>query len=135
MRQVLSGMGFRETCNLSLIPKKVGQFFLPKNASFVELLNPLSEDLSIFRPNMIISLLTTVAYNRNRQMYDMRLFEIGNVAWKDKDQTVKTEKTHIAGVLAGHRQENAWYGNAQEFDFYDIKGAVGELLSASGIST
>lgn len=134
VRQVLSGMGFRETCNLSLIHKKFGQDFLPPKTSFVELLNPLSEDLSVFRPSMVISLLTSVAYNRNRQMHDMRLFEIGNVAWKDDGQSIKTEKTQIAGVLAGHRQENAWYGSAQEFDFYDMKGVVEGLLSKCGIA-
>ncbi len=133
VRQILSGMGFRETCNLSLIHKKNGQDFLPQKTDFVALLNPLSEDLSVFRPNMIISLLTSVAYNRNRQMHDMRLFEIGNVAWKEKGHSVKTEKTQIAGILAGHRQENAWYGKAKEFDFYDIKGVVEGLLEKLGI--
>ncbi|NIA29164.1 MAG: phenylalanine--tRNA ligase subunit beta [Actinobacteria bacterium] len=133
VRQTVSGMGFRETCNLSLIHKKFGHEFLPQKTGFVELLNPLSEDLGVFRPNMIVSLLTSVAYNRNRQMHDMRLFEIGNVAWKEDGRSVKTEKTQIAGILAGHRQENAWYGKAKEFDFYDIKGVVEGLLAKTGI--
>ena len=132
LQGILVGFGFYQTLNLSLIHKKFGETFLPENAQFVELLNPLSEDLTVFRPSLLVSLLTTVAYNRNRQMHDMRLFEIGNVAWKD-DSAFKSEFVQIAGVIAGDRSPNAWYGKAAANDFYDIKAVVDSFLGKLGI--
>ena len=134
IQHMLCGMGFNETVNLSLIDKKFGGPFLPKDASFVNLLNPLSEDLTVFRPSLLISLLNTISYNRNRQMFNMRLFEIGNIAWKPNDGHFKTEKPFISGVLAGARVENSWYGKAELYDFYDVKGIVTSVLANVGVS-
>lgn len=134
LQQLMSSFGLRETLNLSLINKRHGKPFLPRGSDFIELLNPLSEDLTVFRPSLLVSLLTSVAYNRNRQMHDMRLFEIGNVAVKPAGGGFKKEETKLAAMLAGHRIGNNWYSKAEAFDFYDIKGLVVSLLKKLGIN-
>jgi len=45
------------------------------DGSLVELINPPeARELSVFRPEPVISALTTVSYNRNRQIANIRLF-------------------------------------------------------------
>ncbi len=134
IRTVLTGLGFYETINLSLVNPELAKPFLPEKQEFVELLNPLSADLSVFRPNMLFSLLSSVAYNRNRQFHNLRFFEIGNVAWRNHRQQM-TETTQIAAVMTGERESQTWYQKAEPIDFYDIKGALVALLEKLGLSS
>jgi phenylalanyl-tRNA synthetase beta chain len=134
IQHLLRSLGLYETLNLSLVDKKFGKPFLPDNTSLVTLLNPLSEDLTVFRPNLILSLLNTVSYNRNRQMHNMQLYEIGNIAWTNSEG-LKTEKSFIAGILAGQRNESTWYGNTEQYDFYDVKGFVTAILSNLNVTS
>ena len=134
IRHFLAGLGYRETINLSLVSPQSGRDFLQGGSEFVELLNPLSPDMSVFRPNLLLSLLTSVAYNRNRQLNNLRFFEIGNVAWQNGDNSI-SEFTQVAGVLAGKRYEENWYQKPEQFDFFDIKGAVIGVLRKFGISS
>lgn len=131
LRTILSGLGLKETVSLSLVTPQMAKMFLPENAQVVELLNPLSAELSVFRPNLLISILTSAAYNRNRQNSNLRLFEIGNVAWKIGDEY--KEKKQIVLLLAGKRQEQTWSTKEAEFDFYDIKGLATAFLQKLGI--
>ncbi len=133
LRKYLSGFGFKETISLSLVSPSLAKAFLPAESELVELLNPFSPELSTFRTNLILSLLSNVAYNRNRQMQNLRLFEIGDAAWRIVGKKEVTEKCQVTGVLAGKRSEQTWNQNAEPFDFYDIKGAVTGLLSMLGI--
>ncbi len=133
LRYFLAGFGCRETVSYSLISEKLAEPFLPEQCEFVKLINPLSLDMAGFRPSIILSLLTNVAYNRNRQMPDMRLFEIGNVAWKKPQQQEFTEITQIGVVLAGKKQQQAWNAKETAYNFYDIKGAVDAFLRKCGI--
>jgi phenylalanyl-tRNA synthetase beta chain len=131
LRMLISGFGLKETVSLSLVTPQVAKLFLPVDSSEIELLNPLSAELSVFRPSLLISILTVVAYNRNRQSPNLRLFEIGNVAWKKQNNVI--EKKQVVALLAGKRQEQAWYGKEVEFDFYDVKGLANALLDKLGI--
>jgi phenylalanyl-tRNA synthetase beta chain len=133
-RKLLAGSGFKETVSLSLVNSQWGGAFLPGEGELVELLNPLSPELSVFRPNLVLSLLTNVTYNRNRQIQNLRLFEIGDVAWRKQNKGAIAEKCQVAGVLAGKRLDQTWYQKAESFDYYDIKGAVEALLRNIGIA-
>jgi len=126
LRILLSGFGLRETVSLSLVTPQLADRFLPTGGERVELLNPLSAELSTFRPSLLISALANVAYNRNRQISTLRFFEIGNAAWKKQGEYV--EKKQGVVILAGDRQEQAWHSQAHAFDFYDIKGIALSML-------
>ena len=132
LRSILSGIGLKETVSLSLVTPQSAKMFLPVDATMVELLNPLSAELSVFRPNLLISILSSAAYNRNRQNSNLRLFEIGNVAWKTGNDYI--EKKQVVILLAGKRQEQTWYAKEEQFDFYDMKGLATALLEKLGIS-
>jgi len=131
LRVLLSGFGLRETVSLSLVTPQIADKFLPADSERVELLNPLSAELSTFRPSLLISALANVAYNRNRQISTLRFFEIGHAAWKRQGEYV--EKKQGVVVLAGDRQEQAWHSPSQSFDFYDIKGLAAALMKKLSI--
>ncbi len=133
IRHYLAGFGFKETVAYSLVSEKSAEPFMPSEKEFAKLLNPISRDMAGFRPSLLLSLLTTVAYNRNRQSSSLRLYEIGNVAWKDPQKEEFTEFTQIGGILAGKSQEQSWYGPEKSYNFYDIKGAVTALIHKCGI--
>ena len=132
VRLLLSGLGLKETVSVSLVTPQIAGRFLAPECGLVELLNPLNAELSVFRPSLLISALSTVAYNRNRQIHTLRLFELGHVAWKEQDSFI--EKKQGVVLLAGHRQEQTWYDRAVDFDFYDIKGVAHHLLSKLGVT-
>ncbi|OGB99474.1 phenylalanine--tRNA ligase subunit beta [candidate division KSB1 bacterium RBG_16_48_16] len=127
IRTFLSGIGFCETANLSLVYPDLAKYFLPNGSRFVELLNPLSADLSVFRPAILLSLMNAVAYNRNRQHQNLMLYEIGNAGWKNRDNNV-VERTQIACILAGKRNDGVWFQKAEPFDYFDMKGIAHSFL-------
>jgi len=134
VRHFLAGFGFKETVAYSLVSEKLAEPFIPSEKEFAKLLNPISRDMAGFRPSLLLSLLTSVAYNRNRQIPNLRLFEIGNVASKEPAKTGFFELTQIGAVLAGKSQEQSWYSQEASYNFYDIKGAVTALLQKCGIN-
>ncbi|MBD3386163.1 phenylalanine--tRNA ligase subunit beta [candidate division KSB1 bacterium] len=133
IRSVLTGLGFWETINLSLVNPQIAKPFLPEKQQFVELLNPLNTELSVFRPNMLYSLMTSVSYSRNRQFQNLRFFQVGNVAWMSPENQI-TEMTQIAAVITGQRKTQTWYQKPEAFDFYDIKGALFSLFDKLGVT-
>lgn len=131
LRSLLAGYGLRETLSLSMVSPAASGLFLPAGAGMVELLNPLSAEWSVFRSSLLISLLNNAAYNRNRQHPNLRLFEIGNAAWRMNDQFVEVKQ--VTGLLVGENLAAAWHTRPRPVDFYDIKGIVLALLQELGI--
>ncbi|RPI02339.1 MAG: phenylalanine--tRNA ligase subunit beta [Calditrichaeota bacterium] len=132
LRGYLAGAGFKETIAFNLTSAKIAASFIQPERSLVELVNPLSSDWAVFRPNILTTLLSSVAYNRHRQIPNLRLFEIGDAAWLINGAC--EERLQIGAVLAGERVEKSWSTAAEEIDFYDAKGAVEHLLSQADIS-
>ncbi|MDZ7317255.1 MAG: phenylalanine--tRNA ligase subunit beta [candidate division KSB1 bacterium] len=132
VRRMLVSAGLRETVAYNLVPRKIAEAFLPNGLECVNLINPLSADMAVFRPNILISLLGTAAYNRNRQMPDLRIYEIGQSGWKINGKI--EEKLQIGVLLCGERLNKEWYQGPVAFDFYDIKGIYEHLFEGIGIS-
>lgn len=131
IRQILAGAGLKETIAYNLTSFKQAEMFINAGQEPVMLLNPISTDLAVFRPNIILTLLATTAYNRNRQIQNLRLFEIGDAAWASGG--VHEERPQIGGVVAGERIQKSWSQQAAANDFYDVKGIVEHLLSRADI--
>ncbi len=133
MREYLTGFGFMENVSFSLVSERHANPFLPAETKIVALMNPMSTDMAVFRSSVLISLLTNVAYNRNRQIPNLRFYEIGNAAYKVPGKDEYREWVEVCGILAGKKTENTWYGKEEAFDFYDIKGVVTAFLNKCGI--
>lgn len=121
--------GYNEILTQNMIEPNVASKFTEK---FVEIANPLGEELSIMRPNILPSLLKSISNNVRVGNHSLKLFEIG------KEFNISDEKNlFIDGVkeseklllgIYGYSELKQWSIPERNYDFYDIKGSVIELL-------
>ena len=132
VREYLTGMGLMENVSYSLVSETFTKPFLAEGTESVALLNPMSGDMAVFRSSVLVSLLTNTAYNRNRQIPGVRIYEIGSAACKDPKDGYR-EWLQVGGVLAGVKSDNTWHGRQELYDFYDMKGTITALFKKCGI--
>lgn len=125
--QQLVAQGFYEIYNNSLTTPK----HCKNTDAMVEILNPLSSELSVMRTNLLYGMLETIQFNTNRQQQDLRLFEFGNTYHKTEKGT-KQIATLCIGVT-GQQHPNHWAVAEKKFDFFFLKGVVSALLQRLGI--
>ena len=94
----------------------------------VELINPMSADMSVMRQSIIPGLLRNVSYNLSRGVANVQLFEIGAVFSAAEGRKRPKERRRLAGVLVGAMHEASWNEVARPFDFFDGKGVVENLV-------
>ena len=123
---MLAASGFNEILNNSLTKASNGALTTSKqDGKPVVLKNPLSRDLSILRTSMFFGALETLAYNKNRQAGNIKLFEFGHTYHGFGERTV--EKATLALVLTGAHEPDSWMGS-RPFSFFDIKSEVMNLI-------
>lgn len=123
---LLAANGFNEILNNSLTKASNGALTTSKqDGTPVALKNPLSRDLSILRTSMFFGALETLAYNKNRQAGNIKLFEFGHTYHGFGERTV--EKATLALVLTGSHEPDSWMGS-RPFSFFDIKSEVMNLI-------
>ncbi|KQC28915.1 phenylalanine--tRNA ligase subunit beta [Flagellimonas eckloniae] len=127
---MLAAQGFYEIMTNSLVGAESQNVF-NTGANPVEMLNPLSSDLSVLRTSMLFSGLQTVSYNNNRQKTNLRLFEFGKTY--NKVGTENKEKQHLAIFISGNRSEDSWATDSKKTDFFFLKGCVETIFSRLGI--
>jgi phenylalanyl-tRNA synthetase beta chain len=77
------------------------------------------------RNSLIPSMAMTLQYNRNRQIKNLKLFEINRVFIPpQKANTLPFEDTKLVIGLLGKREFDMWFSKHQDNDFFDIKGLV-----------
>lgn len=123
-KDILYGMGLYEITTYSFIsPKEYDKFEVDKDNSlrnYVEIENPLGEDFSSMRTTLLPNMLKVISKNSNYGIKKGMLFEIGNTFHKeDKDMPVEIRKISMG-----------MYG---DFDFFNIKGVVENLLEKFGV--
>ncbi|NEN24011.1 phenylalanine--tRNA ligase subunit beta [Cryomorpha ignava] len=131
--QALVGRGFSEMMSNGLtrsdyIKEVTGN---QDDKSLVYMLNPLSEELDVLRPDLTISMLESVAYNLNRQADRLMLFEIGKSYEKVEDGYRETTKLAIA--LAGTRFRESWSSPADASDSSDLRGHINAVFQIMGL--
>ncbi len=125
VKTTLAGFGFSEVVTYNLVSKKSALLFASED-QHVYLINPLSEDLSTLRPNLLVSLLNSVRWNRNRSIKDLKFFELGTAFSVESERPVEHQR--LTGIVTGNLQEKSWRGESSPVDFYTIKGFVEHLL-------
>ena len=125
----LIAQGFYEVYNNSLTTPKHGG----NVDEMVEILNPLSSELSVMRTHLLYGMLEAIQFNNNRQQQNLRFFEIGNSYHKTENGTVQTPTLAIAAT--GQQLPNHWSVAEQKSDFFFLKGIVKTLLQRLGVST
>lgn len=121
----LIGRGYQEAITYSFIDPKLHQLF--EGGEAVELLNPISADMSTMRTSLVPGLVDTLVRNLNRQQSRVRLYEKG-LRFVPSEAGL-TQVPGIAGLIYGPRYEAAWSADKGEVDFYDLKGDLESLLA------
>ena len=126
----LAGMGFNEIFTNSITNSKY--YTEDVLASSVKMLNNLSADLDVMRPQMLQTGLEVLAYNINRKNNNLRFFENGKTY--SKENTGYKEQEHLVLFLTGTLQEQGWSQKEKLVDFYDLKSFCHSVLQQVGIS-
>jgi len=122
----LCGRGYHEAINYSFVDPLLQQALYPERPT-MQLLNPISSELSEMRLGMWPGLLASMIYNAHRQQSAIQLFEAGVVF--DGNGDALQERGCIAGLLTGQSGLLNWSEPSRAFDFYDVKGDLQALFS------
>ncbi len=136
----LSANGYYETWSNSLTNKKyAGLLKEYPESDAVHIHNPLSADLGMMRQTMLFGLLELTAYNNNRQVNDVRVYEMGNVYQKLSDDRTKDvthrfkETAMLAILISGNNAPESWYTERKPATFFDLKDTFFALLNKCGV--
>lgn len=124
---MLASKGFYEIMTNSLVSSNITS----DDETAVQMLNPLSSDLSVLRTSMLHSGLQTVSYNHNRQKTDLKLFEFGKTY--HKIDGAYQEKQHLSIFVSGERKQNSWAIDSRKSDFFYLKGIVHNIFERLGL--
>jgi len=127
----LTGLGFYEIFTNSITNSAFYNEDVLKTT--VKMINSLSIELDIMRPEMLQGGLQVITHNNNRKNFNLRLFEFGKT-YASLPDMVYQETNHLALYLSGNVNEQDWKIKSLKTDFYYLKGAVENLLSLTGIS-
>jgi phenylalanyl-tRNA synthetase beta chain len=130
----LAAQGYNEMMGLSLIESKNYQDIYPlEENSLVYINNTSNIYLDIMRPELLISGLTSVLHNHNRQQMDLRLFEYGKSYLKMGEDFQETE--YLTIFISGKRRLESWRHDFKpQVDFFDMKHVVNQILNRLGIT-
>ncbi len=79
MRFLSTSLGYFENVNYAFSDPKAKRLFGDTFKESPELLNPVSPEMSIMRPSLLINLIDALTYNVKHQESDVKFFEIGKV--------------------------------------------------------
>ncbi len=128
----LNSVGFHEMMANSLTsPEYVALSAQIQPEFTVQLLNPLSQDLSVMRQSLLFSGLEAIAYNINRRNFDLKLFEFGKVYRKLPSGLEELKKMSL--FICGNKNETNWHSKEEATDFFVMKGYVESILQRIGI--
>lgn len=126
LERTMLSIGCNEISTYSFVsPKNFDKIRIPADSPLrktVVITNPLGEDTSVMRTTIIPSMCEVLARNYNYRNAVARLYEIGNEYIPVSGKELPDEPARLAIGM---------YGN--NVDFYDIKGAVDEIMEEMGI--
>ena len=104
--------------------------FVRGGDAYVRLANPMAEDESYLRRELLETLARRAEHNLAQHHRDVRLFEIGSV-FLPSPSGLPREEMRVAAIVMGHRHPPHWSDAASpDFDEWDAKG-FGELIATT----
>lgn len=128
--ETLAANGFSEIFTNSIAGEKY--YDARQLESVVPILNSLSEELTIMRPDMLHSGLESLAYNINRKNSHLRFFEDGKIYGKGEQGF--WEKEMLSLMSTGLIRDTHWLAPGRSSGIFYIKGIAEGLLHLSGIA-
>ncbi|HSV88762.1 MAG TPA: phenylalanine--tRNA ligase subunit beta [Bacteroidales bacterium] len=137
---MLSARGFNEIMNNSLTKSSYYAANGFDDSKSVRILNPLSQDLDVLRQNLLFGGIETIAYNINRKVNRLLLYEFGKAYSFEKTAGTPgntldpfVEKSQLSLYLTGLQQPESWRRKPENADFFDLKAAVEAVFNRLGI--
>lgn len=154
----LVGCGFHEILNNSL--QKASYYTQGCQQTYkaedcVQLLNPLSQDLSVLRQSLLFGGLESISRNTAHRMPDQRMFEFGNCYHFDKSrkcadiipgvsssrepEVIKhvldaySEEMHMGLWVTGRRVSGNWAHANEDSSFAELKAYVMNIMARLGV--
>lgn len=124
----LTGNGFMEIFTNSI----TNDDYYPEAKNVVRIINSLSEELNIMRPDMLATGLESIAYNINRKNRDLLFFEFGK-SYSAKGTDYK-EKEHLSVSVTGSFSKKTWNTAEKTVDIFYLKGIAQSLFRLAGVS-
>ena len=129
IKNKLVDLGLNETLSYTLIPYNNVKEFTIDNFEPISLADPMSEDRSTLRYSLLYSLKEIYQYNKDRNLENISIFEMGKGFYKENGIYKETNK--LAILMTGD-----YYLDIKntKVDFYVIKGVLEELMDYLGFN-
>ncbi|OGD20703.1 MAG: phenylalanine--tRNA ligase subunit beta [Candidatus Aminicenantes bacterium RBG_16_63_16] len=125
IRPVLQHLGFTEVISFSF-SDPAREAVLENGIQPMEIRNPISAKASLLRTSLIGGLMEATAWNRNRGLESVHIFEVGNVYGRDEQSC---REYPLLGLMStGPLGEPHWRGKARDSDLFRIKGALEAMM-------
>lgn len=120
---------YQEVVSYSFVDPEVQQLLYPEQEALI-LPNPISREMSAMRVSLLPGLLTTIAYNQNRQQSRVRIFESGLRFIPDAEAESGVRQEYVIGAaIVGDKRPVHWEQKGENVDFFDLKGDLERILS------
>ena len=127
LRKQILELGFSEVITNSMISAR--DLAAIDKRAHVKVLNPISDDMNAMRTSLLFGLLKVAAHNINRNMPELRIYELGRIFSDNGTYDITTQPYYLSALMHGSRAIRSWDRYSLPIDFYDIKGIVQAFLS------
>nr|YP_009297078.1 phenylalanyl-tRNA synthetase beta chain [Ceramium japonicum]AOM66421.1 phenylalanyl-tRNA synthetase beta chain [Ceramium japonicum] len=132
IRKYFRDLGIHEVINLSLKKshfKKIKPLITTNLDSTINLYNPLLEEQSCLRDNLLDNLIQNKIYNYKQKNENTEFFEIGKIFKQDIQTHKKIEEIHIAGIFANTQFiQTSWDTKPHQLNWFHAKGTIEQFF-------
>lgn len=127
IRKTIMDLGYNEVITYSFVDKKLQNLFEPDSLA-KELVNPISMDMNVMRVSLWPGLVMALKYNLNRQQTRAKFFETGlRFVFSPSGELI--QQRVLSGLMSGSRYLEQWGLPHIEFDFFDLKGDLQNVVN------
>ena len=140
-REALAARGFDEALNYSFVSERELLALRPE-VKPIRVANPLTVEQGAMRTTLLAGLLQNVGRAHKHGVPDARLYELGRIYLPRRSEQHAggelawpvDEPRRLGLAAAGHRAPRSWAAPHDPLDFYDLKGAIDDVLEAMGVT-
>lgn len=139
VNELMTG-GLSQVVNYSFMDKKdLEKLHFPETHQVyqaIPIMNPISDEYPDMRTTLLPGLMHTLTYNLAQRNSDVAIFEEGHVYVPKALPLTELpyEYEMISGVLCGTPDEMGYMNAGRQYDFFDVKGLMENILASLGIS-
>jgi len=122
-------LGYNETNPFIMINAQTFKTFAERESE-PHIQNPISQELTHIRPNLIATLLHGVKQNVHQKLSSIQLYEVGPVYDRI---TPESRRMYVGGIRCGPFNNTHWQQTSQSSDFFMSKADVFAILDALNI--